>query len=130
MIPSESDEDHFAATSEQLDEEIEVDDIPSTPLVSSPMPQFTTEEAGFEEIVEQDEDVDIGSTTPILNDDYRESHHPNSPLYTPLQRIPQSPVKTEEIHTGSEEHQASLLTIPEEVPATSADVNVVDEMET
>ena len=37
VIPSESDEeDPSAATSEQLDEEIEVDDIPSTPLVSSP----------------------------------------------------------------------------------------------
>ena len=31
---------------------------------------------------------------------------------------------------GSDEPQASLLTIPEEVPATSADVNVAEEMET
>ena len=46
-IPNESDEeDPSAASTEQLDEEIEVDNIPSTPLVSSPMPQFTTEKAG------------------------------------------------------------------------------------
>ena len=70
-IPSGSDEDvPSAASSEQLDEEIEVDDIPSTPLVSSPMPQFTAEEAGIEEIDEEDVDVDIGSTKPVLNDDY------------------------------------------------------------
>ena len=76
-IPNESDEeDPSAASTEQLDEEIEVDNIPSTPLVSSPMPQFTTEEADVEEIDEEDEDVDIGCTTPILNDDYWESHHP------------------------------------------------------
>ena len=71
VIPSESDEeDPSAATSEQMDEEIEVDDIPSTPLVPSPMPQFTAEEAGVEEIDEEDEDVDIGSTTQIQNDDF------------------------------------------------------------
>ena len=93
------------------------------------MPQFIAEEAGLEETDEEDEDVDIGSTTPILNDDYWESHHPNSPLQTPLQQIPQSPVQTEEIHTGSKEHQASLLTIPEEVPATSVVENVAIEME-
>ena len=52
------------------------------------MPQFTAEEAGVEEIDEEDEDVDIGCTTPILNDDYWESHHPNSPMFTPLQQIP------------------------------------------
>ena len=53
-------------SSEQLDEEIEVEDIPSTPLVSSPMPQFIAEEAGVEEM--EDEDVDIGSTTHVLNE--------------------------------------------------------------
>ena len=38
-IPSGSDEEnHFAASSEQIDEEIEVDAIPSTPVISSPMP--------------------------------------------------------------------------------------------
>ena len=129
MIQSGSDEDiPYAASSEQLDEEIEVDGIPSTPLVSSPMPQFTAKEADVEEM-EEDEDVDIGSTTLVLNDDYWEIFHPNSPLTTHLHKIPKSVVQTEEIHMGSEEHQASLLTIPEEVPATSADVNVAEEME-
>ena len=128
-IPSGSDEEnHSAASSEQIDEEIEVDKIPSTPVISSPMPQFTAEEAGVEEI--EDEGVDIGCTTPVMNDDFWESQHPNTPLFTPLQQIPQSPVQTKEIHTGSKEHQASLLTIPEEVPATSADVNAAEEMET
>ena len=32
-----------------MDEEIEVDEIPSTPIFSSAMPQFTAEEAGVEE---------------------------------------------------------------------------------
>ena len=71
VIPSESDEeDPSAATSEQIDEEIEVDNVTSTPLVSSPMPQFTTEEVGVEEIYDEEEDVDIGCSTPVLNDDY------------------------------------------------------------
>ena len=49
VIPSGSDEDvPFVASLEQLDEEIEVDNIPSTPVVSSPMPQFTVEEASVE----------------------------------------------------------------------------------
>src|SRR3954471_24039586 len=82
-IPNGSDEEnHSAASSEQIDEEIEVDAIPSAPQVSSPMPQFDDEEAGVEEIDE--EDVDIGSTTPVMNDDFWESQHPNSPLFTPL----------------------------------------------
>ena len=69
MIPSESDDNiPSAALSEQMDEEIEVDAIPSTPVVSLPMPQFTAEEAGVEEM--EDEDVDIGCTTPMLNDDF------------------------------------------------------------
>ena len=39
VIPSGSDEEnHSAASSEQIDEEIEVDVIPSTHVVSSPMP--------------------------------------------------------------------------------------------
>ena len=63
VIPSGSDEENpSAASSEQMDEEIEVDEIPSTLVVSSPMPQFTAEEAGVEEM--EDEDVDIGCTTP------------------------------------------------------------------
>ena len=78
-------EDPSAATSEQLDEEIEVDAIPSPLQVSSPLPRFTAEVAGVEEFEAEEEDVDIGSTTPVMNDDYWESHHPNSPLFTPLQ---------------------------------------------
>ena len=69
VIPSGSDEETpSAAMSEQMDEEIEVDEIPSTPVVSSPVHQFTAEEAGVEEI--EDEDVDIGCTTPVMNDDF------------------------------------------------------------
>mgnify|MGYP000914700771 CR=1 FL=1 len=49
------------------------------------MPQFTAEEVGVEEI---DEDVDISSTTHVLNDDYWENLHPNSPIATPLHQIP------------------------------------------
>lgn len=114
VIPDDTDEENLsAATSEQLDEEIEVDDIPSTPLVLSPMPQFTAEEAGIEEIDEEDEDMDIGSTTPVLNDDYWERHRPNSPLTTPLHQIPQFLGQTKEIHAGSEERQTSLHSIPE-----------------
>jgi len=86
VIPSGSDEDiPSAASSEQLDEQIEVDAIPSTPVVSSPVPQFTAEEAGVEEMNEEDEDVDIGCTTPVMNDDFWESEHPNSPFFTSLQ---------------------------------------------
>ena len=108
MIPSESDEDiPSAASSEQMDEEIEVDAIPSTPIVSSPMPQFTAEEAGVEELDEQNSDVDIGSTTPLMNDDFWDSQHPNSPLFTPLQQIPQSPAHAEVI-MGSEEPRTSV----------------------
>ena len=74
--PSESDEENpSAASSEQLDEEIEVDAIPSTPKVSSPVPQFTAEEADVEEM--EEEDVDIGSTTHVLNDYYWERLRPN-----------------------------------------------------
>ena len=69
VIPDDIDEENpYTASSEKLDEEIKVEDILSTPLVSSPMPQFTAEEAGIEEM--EDEDVVIGSTTPMLNDDY------------------------------------------------------------
>ena len=90
--------------------QIEVDKIPSTPTVSSPMPQFTTQEAGVEEI--EDEDVDIGCTTPVMNDDFWESQHPNSPLITPLQQIPQSPATT--VQMGSDEAH-------EDIPAASAE---------
>lgn len=119
VIPTESDEDiPSAASSEQMDEEIEADAIPSTPIVSSPMPQFTAEEAGVEELDEQNSDVDIGSTTPLMNDDFWDSQHPNSPLFTPLQQIPQSPTHT--VPLGSEEtHPTS--SVREEIPATSAE---------
>src|SRR3954471_24346794 len=99
-----------------MDEEIEAYAIPSTPIVSSPMPQFTAEEAGVEEL--EDEDVDIRSTTPVMNDDFWESQHPNSPLFTPLQQIPHSPAPT--VKLGSEEtHPTS--SVREEIPATSAE---------
>ena len=69
VIPSGSDEEnHSAASSEQIDEEIEVDAIPSTPVISSPMPQFTAEEAGVEEM--EDEDVDVGCSTPAISDEF------------------------------------------------------------
>ena len=48
---------HSAGSSEQIDEEIEVDAIPPTHVASSLMPQFTAEEAGIEEI--EDEDVEL-----------------------------------------------------------------------
>ena len=95
QIPEESaEEDPSAASTEQMDEEIEDDVITSTPQVSSPMPQFTVEEAGVEEM-EVDEDVDIGCTTPMMNNDFWDSQHPNSPLFTPPKQIPQSPAPTE-----------------------------------
>ena len=103
-IPSGSNEDvPSAASSKQLDEEIEVDNILSTPVISSPMLQFIAEEAGVEELNEEDTDVDIGCSTPVLNDDYWDSQHPNSPLFTPLQQIPQFLVHTE-VQMGSEDH--------------------------
>ena len=51
VIPSGFDEENpSAALSEELDEEIEVDGIPSTPVISSPLPQFTADEAGVDEM--------------------------------------------------------------------------------
>ena len=101
------------------------DAIPSTLVVSSPMPQFTAEEAGIEEM--EDEDVDIGCTTPV-NDDFWESQHPNSSLFTPLQQIPQSPVATK-VQMGSEEPRPTP-SVHEKIPATSADENVNEELKT
>src|SRR3989337_1891227 len=110
-----------------MDEEIEADAFPSTPIASSPMPQFTAEEAGVEELDEQHSDVDIGSTTPLMNDDFWESQHPNSPLFTPLQQIPQSPAHT--VPLGSEEtHPTS--SVREEIPATSAEETAADSLKT
>src|SRR3954471_11651479 len=117
VIPSGSDEEtQSAASLEQIDEEIEADVIPSTPQASSPMPQLDAEEAGVEEI--DNEDVDIGSTTPVMNDDFWESQHPNSPLFTPLQQIPHSPSPTVQI--GSEDTHP-VASVNEEIPATSAE---------
>src|SRR3989337_3794418 len=107
-----------------MDEEIEADAFPSTPIASSPMPQFTAEEAGVEELDEQNSDVDIGSTTPLMNDDFWESQHPNSPLFTPLQQIPQSPAHT--VPLGSEETHPTA-SVHEEIPATSAEETAADE---
>src|SRR4051812_42122180 len=122
VIPSGSDEEtQSAALSEQIDEEIEVDTIPSTPIVSSPMPQFTAEEASVEEL--EDEDVDIGSTTPVMNGDFWESQHPNSPLFTPLQQIPHSPAPT--FQMGSEETHPTL-SVREDIPATCAEPQIFD----
>ena len=103
VIPSRSDEEpQSAASSEQVDEEIDVDTIPSTPIASSPMPQFT----------------------PVMNDDFWESQHPNSPLFTPIQQIPQSPAPT--VQLGSEEtHPTS--SVHEEIPAASVEETVVAE---
>ena len=54
VIPSGSDDDIPSDTSsEQLDEEIKMDEISSTPIISSPMPQFTAEEAGVKEMNER-----------------------------------------------------------------------------
>ena len=92
------------------------------------MPRFTAEVAGVEEKSDEDEDVDIGCTTPVMNDDFWESRHPNSALFTPLQQIPQSPVRTE-VQMGSEEPHLTP-SIHEEIPATSANVNIDEESKT
>src|SRR3954471_20116402 len=99
-----------------MDEEIEAYAIPSTPIVSSPMPQFTAEEAGVEEL--EDEDVDIRSTTPVMNDNFWESQPPNSSLFTPLQQIHHSPSPTVQI--GSEDTHLAA-SVNEEIPAPSAE---------
>ena len=76
----------------------------------------------------EDEDVDIGCTTPVLNDDFWVSQHPNSLLFTPLQAIPQSPATTE-VQLGSDEPRATP-SVHEEIPATSAEENVNEELTT
>jgi len=68
--------------------------------------------------------VDIGYTTPVLSDEFWESQHPNSPLFTPLQQIPQSPVTT--VQMGSDEPHATP-SVHEEIPATSAKENLNEE---
>ena len=80
------------------------------------MPQFTTEEAGVEEM--EDEDVDVGYSTPVISDEFWESQHPNSPMFTPLQQIPQSPTQT--VHMGSKETHPTA-SVHEEITVTSAE---------
>ena len=63
-----------------------------------------------------------------MNDDFWESQHPNSPLFTPLQQIPQSSIDTE-VQMGSEEPR-NTPSVHEEIPATRADVNVNKELKT
>ena len=89
------------------------------------MPQFTAEEAGVEEM--EDEDVDIGCSTPVISDEFWESQHPNSPMFTPLQQIPQSPTQT--VHMGSEETHPTA-SVHEEIPATSAEETTAAEQPT
>ena len=117
IIPDDSDT-HSAATTEQMDDEIEAETNASPPMVSSPPPTVTDERAGDEE-TEEDVDID-GSTTPVIHDEFWDAAHPNSPITTPLTQIPQSPAVTEEVHTGSEDRQPTLQTIAEEIPAASA----------
>ena len=114
VIPPKDEEEnsHSAASTEQVDEEIEIEADASLHQVSSPPVHVTDEET--------DEDVDVGSSTPVIDDDLWDVAHPNSPLTTPLTQVPQSPAITEEIQTGSEGHQPSLQTINEEIPAASA----------
>ena len=61
-----------------------------------------------------------------MNDHFWECPHPKSPLFTPLQQIPQSPVATE-VQMGSDEPHATP-SIHEEIPATSANENVNEEL--
>ena len=72
--------------------------------------------------------MDIGCTTPVLNDEFWDSQHPNSPMFTPLQAIPQSPAATE-VQMGSEEPHATP-SVHEETPATSAEEIVNEELKT
>ena len=69
--------------------------------------------------------MDIGCTTPMLSDEFWESQHPNFPLFTPLQQIPQSPVTT--IQMGSDEPHATP-SVHEEIPVTSAEDHVNEEL--
>lgn len=63
----------------------------------------------------------------MMNDAFWDSQHPNTPMFTPLQQIPQSPAPTE-VQMGSEEIHTTP-SIHEEIPATSADENAAEEME-
>ena len=116
QIPQADEDTHYAATTEQMDEEIEANTDVSAPQQTVQTPQRTPP------IEQIEEEVDIdGEITPPLHDEYWEAAHPNSPLTTPLTTEPQSPQRTEEIPTGSEEQQPSHHIIPEEIPAAVAD---------
>ena len=65
--------------------------------------------------------MDIGSTTPIINDEYSETAHPNSPITTPLTQVPQAPAQTKEILTRFKGCPTPLTSIPEDIPVPSAD---------
>ena len=57
------------------------------------------------------------------DDDFWESQHPNTPLFTPIQQIPQSPATT--VQMGSEETHPTLF-VHEEIPAASAEEPAAD----
>ena len=103
---------HSVATTEQMDEETEDEADASLHQASPRKPQhvpMTVEivaSSGSSEATEEDVDID-GATKPVLHDEYWEEAYPNSPITTPLMKVPQSPARTEEIHTGSEERQPS-----------------------
>nr|XP_045086236.1 cell wall protein RTB1-like [Aegilops tauschii subsp. strangulata] len=65
--------------------------IDVVPVSSMPSKEIVTfaEEAGIEEIDEEDEDVDIGCSTPILNDDYREKMETHAATDDIATEIPQ-----------------------------------------
>jgi hypothetical protein len=83
-------ETHSAATTELVDEEVEVEHDASLLQAMSRMPspapmteEHATASTGSGD--ETEEVVDIyGATTPPIIDDFWETHHPNSPLTTPL----------------------------------------------
>ena len=116
-----------------MDDEIEVEEDASLHQVLSRKPShapLTKEHAstssGSSEATEEDVDID-SATLPIHHDEFWEAAHPNSPVTTPLTREPQSPARTKEIHTDSEERQPSLQSIPKEIPATTADETTQDD---
>ena len=51
---------------------------------------------------EKEVDEDIGSTTPVIHDDFWEKDHPNSPMTSQIPQTTASPVATK-ILTGCEE---------------------------
>ena len=68
--------------------------------------------------------MDVGCSTPVISDEFWDSQHPNSPMFTPLQQIPQSPTQTvqmgsEETHPTSSVHEEILATSAEEIGAVN-----------